>query len=194
MANVSPFFITGANCKIKVNGLTLAFATDLSYSVSIPHTKARVLGSYEVDSLEPLSYDVGGSFTVIRYISDLKSKLESQGLTAPDRASNLGNGIGSWTNTNARSSIAKRLGNGADGRADKSLVPASLQDAVTFDIEIYQKLPNGETLGISRIRNARIVQMGAQITKRGLMLQSFQFSAQFLDEDSFMADSSSFTR
>ena len=193
MANVSPFFITGANCKIKVNGLTLAFATDLSYSVSIPHTKARVLGSYEVDSLEPLSYDVGGSFTVIRYISDLKSKLESQGLTAPDRASNLGNGIGSWTNL-AANKKNEGLGNGADGRADKSLVPASLQDAVTFDIEIYQKLPNGETLGISRIRNARIVQMGAQITKRGLMLQSFQFSAQFLDEDSFMADSSSFTR
>ena len=193
MVNVSPFFVTGANCKIKVNGLTLAFATELSYSVSIPHTKARVLGSYEVDSLEPLSYDVGGSFTVIRYISDLKSRLQQLGIGSPSAVSDLGNGIGSWTNL-AANKKNEGLGNGADGRADKSLVPASLQDAVTFDIEIYQKLPNGETLGISRIRNARIVQMGAQITKRGLMLQSFQFSAQFLDEDSFMADSSSFTR
>jgi hypothetical protein len=194
MANVSPFFVTGANCKIKVNGLTLAFATDLSYSVSIPHTKARVLGSYEVDSLEPLSYDVGGSFTVIRYISDLKSKLASQGIAAPSSVSDLGNGIGSWTKINTDSHIARRLGDGSDGRADRSLIPASLKDAVTFDIEIYQKLPNGETLGISRIRNARITQMGTQITKRGLMVQNFQFSAQFLDEDSFMADSSSFTR
>lgn len=194
MANISPFFITGANCKIKVNGLTLAFATDLSYSVSVPHTRARVLGMYEVDSLEPTGYDVQGTFTVIRYISDLKSRLESLGISAPDGVSDLGNGIGSWTSINAGSSVAKKLGNGNDGRADKSLVPSSLQDAVTFDIEVYQKIPQDGILGVSRIRNARIVQAQAQITKRGLMTQVFQFSAQFLDEDSFLANSSSFTR
>lgn len=193
MANVAPFFVTGANCKIKVNGLTLAFATELSYSVSVPHAKARVLGAYEVDSLEPLSYDVTGSFTVIRYISDLKSKLEQAGIGSPAGVSDLGNGVGSWTSINSNSSDAAKLGNGLDGRADRSLKPSALQGGVTFDIEVYQKLPNGDVLGVSRVRNARIVQVGAQISKRGLMTQNFQFMAQFLDEDSFMADSSSFT-
>ena len=194
MANVSPFFVTGASCKIKINGLTLAFATDLSYSVSVPHARVRVLGMYEVDSLEPTGYDVQGSFTVIRYISDLKSRLESLGVTVPVGVNDLGNGIGSWTKINAGSSVAKKLGNGNDGRADRSLVPSSLQDAVTFDIEVYQKLSQDQVLGVSRIRNARIVQASAQINKRGLMMQTFQFSAQFLDEDSFLADPSSFTR
>jgi hypothetical protein len=192
MANITPFFVTGANCKLKINGVTLAFATDVSYTVSVPHARPKILGMYESSSLEPLSYDVSGTFTVIRYVSDLKSTLNRLGLSAPNSASNLGNGIGSWTTLNAKNIVTQNLGNGVDGMADKSLNPASLQDGVTFDIEVYQRLPDGNMLGISRVRNARIVQMGAQIQKRGNMIQNFQFIAQYLDEDSFIADSSSY--
>ena len=192
MANVAPFFITGANCKLKVNGVTLAFATNLSYTVSIPHAKLRMLGSYEANSLEPLSYDVGGSFTVIRYVSDLKKTYDNKGLASPGGVSDLGNGIGSWTRIGEKSAAFKAFGNMTDGRADQSLNPASLQDGTTFDIEIYQTLADGESLGVARLRNARIVQAGSQIGKRGNMLQTFQFFAQYLDEDSFIADQSSF--
>jgi len=194
MANVAPFFVTGANCKLKVNGVTLAFATNLSYTVSIPHARAKMLGSYEANSFDPLSYDVNGSFTIIRYISDLKDKLESLGIASPDGLDNLGNGVGSWSKNKQQNSIASTFGYGADGRADRSLTPSALQDAVTFDIEIYQNLPNGESFGVSRLRNVRITQMGAQLSKRSNMMQTFQFIAQFLDEDSFIADSSSFTQ
>lgn len=192
MANIAPFFITGANCKLKVNGVTLAFATNLSYAVSIPHARLRMLGSYESNSLEPLSYDVTGSFTVVRYIDGLKNKLEELGLSTPNGVDNKGNGIGSWTTTANKSPLSKAFGSGSDGRADRSLNPASLQDGVAFDIEIYQKLPNDSFLGVSRVRNARIVQMSAQTSKRGNMIQTFQFVGQFLDEDSFIADPSSF--
>lgn len=201
MANVAPFFITGANCKLKVNGVTLAFATDLSYNVSIPHARARSLGSYETNSFEPLSYDVSGSFTVVRYVDDLKTRLQNLGLSAPNDVSNLGNGIGGWTTLRDNSpggvllgglgNGLGGLGNGIDGRADRSLNPASFQDGVTFDIEIYQKMPNGDSLGVARMRNARITSMNSTISKRSSMTQTFQFIAQFLDEDSFLADASS---
>lgn len=194
MANVAPFFVTGANCKLKVNGVTLAYATDLSYSVSVPHARARSLGSYETNSFEPLGYDVAGSFTVVRYVDDLKSRLQKLGLSVPSNVSNLGNGVGGWTTLRDNSAggiLLSGLGNGTDGRADRSLDPASFQDGVTFDIEIYQKMPNGDSLGIARMRNARITAMNSSISKRSNMIQSFQFIAQFLDEDSFLADASS---
>lgn len=191
MANVAPFFVTGANCKLKVNGVTLAYATDLNYTVSIPHARVRNLGSFETNSFEPLSYDVNGSFTIIRYVDDLKSRLENAGLGTPDGASNLGNGIGGWTTLSSSGVLLQSLGNGVDGMANKSLNPASLQDGVTFDIEVYQKMPDGDSLGVSRMRNVRIVSMSSNINKRSNMTQTFQFIAQFLDEDSFIADPSS---
>lgn len=190
MANVAPFFVTGANCKLRVNGVTLAFATNLTYSVSIPHARPRTLGSYEANSLEPLSYDVSGSFSVVRYIDSAKSSLKSIDASSPEGANELGNGLGGWTTLNDKSLINKQLGNGGDGVANKSLNPAALQDGVTFDIEVYQKMPNGNFLGVSRLRNARIVAVNAQMSKRSTMVQQFQFIAQFLDEDSFIADPS----
>lgn len=192
MANVAPFFVTGANCKIKVNGVTLAFATNLTYSVTIPHARPKTLGSYESNSLEPLSYDVDGSFTIIRYIDNMKARTEQAGLAAPSGVDNLGNGIGGWTTMNQSPTFQKTFGNGADGVANKSLIPAYLQDGVTFDIEVYQKTPDGTYLGVSRVRNARIIAVVSNISKRTVMNQTFQFSAQFLDEDSFIADGSAF--
>lgn len=190
MANLTPFFVTGANCKIKVNGVTLAFATNLTYNVSIPHARPKTLGSYESNSLEPLSYNVDGSFSIVRYIDDLKSRVENAGGTAPNGVDRLGNGIGGWTTLNNSPTFQKTFGNGSDGVAHKSLNPASLQDGVTFDIEVYQKTPDGTYLGVSRVRNARIVAVQSSIQKRSTMMQSFQFIGQFLDEDSFIADGS----
>lgn len=188
MSGMAPFFITGSNCKIKINGVTLAYATNFSYSVSIPHARPKNLGSYESNSLEPLSYDVNGSFDIIRYVDGLKSKMEKMGYSVPSGVSNLGNGIGSWSTM-----TGKKAGNmlsSNDGMANDSLNPSKLHDAITFDIEVYQKLPDGKTTGVVRVRNSRITAMNAGIQKRGVMVQSFQFIAQYLDEDSFVADSS----
>jgi hypothetical protein len=190
MARLAPFFVTGASCKIKVNGVTLAYATNFSYSVSIPHARPKNLGSYESSSLDPLSYDVSGSFDVVRYVDGLKGRMIALGYSVPDSASDLGNGIGSWSTAAGKAPSIKNISSN-DGRANESLDPSRLQDAITFDIEIYQKLPDGNLTGIARVRNARITAMGASLTKRGTMIQSFQFAAQYLDEDSFIADASS---
>jgi hypothetical protein len=226
MAGVVPFFVTGSNCKIRVNGVTLAYATDFRYSVSVPHAKPRALGTYEANSFEPLAYDVSGSFTIFRYIEGAVDAAKRSGATvtaqtgnistaaifsnainatlgidngaspsisgggsAPKDASNLGNGAGSFT-PNPTDFIANTIGDPNDGRAQNSFNPIKLNEGMVFDIEFYQKMPDGGTSGISRVRNCRFELMEAQVTKKSVMLQSFKFIGQYLDEDSFIADES----
>lgn len=215
MASKKPFFITGANCKIKVNGVTIAYATDLSYNVSINHAPVSILGIYESDTIEPLSYSVSGTFTVIRYVDSASKYIGNMGKT-----SNYGNGVGSFASPSefTRPDLLR-----TDGKADQSANPAKLGNATGFDIEIYQKMPSGsrgkigddianrivkaasaagltsvigekyqtgDVLGIARIRNCRITSIDSEISKKSPMIQRFRFIANYLDEDSFIAETS----
>ena len=115
MAGLKPFFLTGANAKIQVNNRTLAYCNNLSYSVQVNHASPRVLGMYEPTSIEPLSYLVTGSFTVIRYTADVKGNV---GGKTPNGVFEGGNGIGNW----GPDGLLKRLAEGfnlsaPDGRA-----------------------------------------------------------------------------
>ena len=210
MAGKASFFPSGVNCKIKVNGVTLAYAVDISYRVSIPHARPKTLGTYEANSLDPLSYDVSGQFTVIRYPEGAVTRALQNGSSPPGGAHNDGNGVGSWTENRGggvANAIANTLGKPGDGRAHHSLIPSKLQDAMAFDIEVYQKtlpyktkilpLSLGATTageldytGIARFRNCRIVDAATSLPRRGVMTQTFQFIAEYLDEDSFIADAS----
>jgi hypothetical protein len=206
---MAPFFISGPNCKIKVNGVTMAFATELSVEVSIQHQQAKVLGMYEADTIEPISYNITGSFVVIKYIEGAKAALEKAGFTAPHGATNLGNGIGSMGSQN---SIVKSAGLG-DGRLQEALDPSKLGIATGFDIELYQVMPKGtvpgstdfdirssrlysdnatDTKGILRLRDCHITGMRTSITKKGVMMQSYNFISNYIDEDSFLSSPSDF--
>lgn len=192
MAGIAPFFITGANAKIKINGVTLAFCTDLSYSVVVNHATPTVLGMYEPTSIEPLSYKVTGSFGVVRYANSVKEQLEAQGFKTPDGVSPDGNGVGGFS-TNKGDTVASAIFRsgaiGNDGRAHESFDPSKLQSATFFDIEIYQKMPNGgELRGVARLRNCRISRADLGMNKKSPTIERFQFMALYLDEDSFIAD------
>lgn len=185
MAGKKPFFITGATAKVKVNGLTLAYCTNISYSVSVNHATPRVLGMYESTGIEPLSYSVTGSFSVVRYAADAKSEISG----SPNGVSNGGNGIGNW----GPDGINKRLKEGfnfdkADGRAYHNLVPRHLNKATGFEIYIYQKAKGGEQISVARIRDARITKSDFTLSKQSAAMQTFQFTAVYADEDSFLAD------
>lgn len=189
MAGVRPTFITGANAKVRVNDKTLAFCTDLSYSVQILTQTPKILGMYEGSSVEPLGYTVSGSFSVIRYAKGIKDAV-GQGHGAKDLASNdAGNGVGNmgsaWGGTTG--DFLARNGVGNDGRANEALDPSKFQNSVTFDIQVYQKTPTGD-IGVANIRNVRITQADFQLTKKGAAMQRFNFVALYVDEDSFIAD------
>ena len=177
MSGIKPFFITGANSKIKVNGKTMAFCTDISCSVQILTQTPKVLGKYEGTSVEPLGYTVSGSFTLIRYAKNAVSDIDG----APKDAVNSGNGMGNWVDT-------LRPGSASDIQAN----PADLSNGSTFDIEIYQKIEPSrgqfDQLGVIRIRNARITQADFTLSKKSVAMQRFNFVALYADEDSFRAD------
>lgn len=174
MSGKKPFFLTGANAKIKVNGVTLAYAVDLAYSVKVEHATPTVLGMYEPSSVEPLSYSVTGTFTVIRYVAEMQEKVGGGAKT-----SNKGNGAGTWGRD---AGLLKTT-----GRAYESFVPSKLSTSSSFSIEIFQKYSGG-SMPVAKIRDARITASDFQIDKKSTAMQRFSFTALYADEDSFIAD------
>lgn len=147
MSGKLPFFLTGANAKILLNGKAVAFATDVSYRVTVQHASPRLLGKYEVEEHQPLAYDVSGSMTMIRYARGIDAFFASRGA---DSATTKGNGIGSFGEDGGILGIQKALGlpNGAgqfDGNADENLNPGRMFQSKSFDIEIRQILPESHT-------------------------------------------------
>lgn len=188
MAGIRPTFLTGANAKVRVNDKTLAYCTDLSYSVQIITQTPKVLGMYEGSSVEPLGYSVSGSFSIIRYAKDVKAN--TQGIAPNGIATNdAGNGVGNWGGVwgSGVGNFLARNGVGNDGRANEALDPSKFQNSVTFDIQVYQKTPNGD-IGVANIRNVRITQADFSISKKSAAVQRFNFTALYVDEDSFVAD------
>lgn len=135
-----PFFITGANAKIKLNNKTLAFCTDVSYTIDILHQTPKILGMFEGSSVEPLGYSVSGTFTVVRYAKDAAAAIGSKpnGTAGNDAGNGVGNWGGAWGGTIG--DFLARNGVGNDGRANEALDPSKLANGTTFDIEIYQKV------------------------------------------------------
>lgn len=186
MSGIRPFFINGANAKIKLNNKTLAFCTDLSYSVQVLHQTPKVLGMYEGSSVEPLGYSVSGSFTIIRYAKNAQTKVDGSpnGVAKND----AGNGVGNWgAQWDGVGGFLARNGIGNDGRPNESLDPSKFDNGTTFDIQVYQKTPNGE-IGVANIRSIRITQADFSIAKKGVAQQRFLFTALYVDEDAFAAD------
>ena len=225
MAGLRPNFLTGANAKIKLNGKTLAFCTDLSYSIQILTQTPKVLGMYEGSSVEPLGYTVSGSFTVIRYAKDVRAA--TGGATPKGMAINdAGNGVGNWGSVwggGLLGNALNTLGFGNDGRANEALDPSRFAQGTTFDIQVYQKVVNNvpgdqglidqlvapiqqvagilggdhvdgfsaasaNIIGVANIRNCRITQADFSLSKKGAAIQRFNFTALYVDEDSFVAD------
>lgn len=188
MAGLRPTFITGANAKVRVNDKTLAYCTDLSYSVQVLTQTPKVLGMYEGSSVEPLGYTVSGSFSIIRYAKDVQENVG--GKTVNGLAGNdAGNGVGNWGGVwgGKVGDFLARNGVGNDGRANEALDPSRFSNGVTFDIQVYQKTPNGD-IGVANIRNVRITQADFNLQKKGAATQRFNFVALYCDEDSFIAD------
>jgi hypothetical protein len=215
---IKPFFITGANAKILLNNKTLAYCTDVAYTVQVIHQTPKVLGMYEGTSVEPLGYNVSGSFQIVRYARHAVDGLKGAISPSP---SDSGNGIGNWGSVWTGKGIKDaggffaRNGIGNDGRAHEGLDPSKLANSTTFDIQIYQKVTQKEEpdfinktletvtsvlsggnpkrigsnlIGVANIRNCRITQADFSMSKKGIAVQRFNFVALYVDEDAFTAD------
>ena len=174
MAGIKPSFLTGANAKIKIGAITIAYAQDVSYRVTVSTIPIEIMGRYEVVSHEPISYSVEGNLSVIRY-------------TAAALASGTnadGNGVGEWQITN-------------NATGDTHFDPSKLMSAETFDLEIFQRigpgagdLQDGANGGIVRCLDCRFTSKGGSLNRRGVLIEQFSFNAILADDDSFNATNS----
>jgi hypothetical protein len=216
MSGKFPIFTTGSNCYIKINGTTIAYATGLEVSVDVPHNAYYTLGRYEPENIQPASYSVKGSFSVLKYIEGQRYRLGHQ---VPDGVKETGSSIGAMSATggNLDENPGKLL---SDEKVQFSLMPKYLNQSVFFDIEVYQKLGYKETTGrnltweeglsrgiipgnpalkgithpaaeatsgVLRIRQCRITSMKQTLTKKEISIQHYTFEATYLDDDTFVA-------
>ncbi len=188
MAGKSPFFLVGSNAIVRLNGRTMAFCTDITYSISVAHALPKVIGMYEAISVEPLSYEVSGTFSIIRYMNGVKGLLSTG--SSPNGVSEGGNGVGQWGPGTNRELIF-----GSDGRAKDALNPATYGASCGFDIEILQKLASidpsieFQTVPVAKLRNCRVVKADFNIgSKTAPAVERYMFYALYVDEDSFKAD------
>lgn len=209
-----PFFLTGANAKILINNRTMAYCTNVSYRVSVRHASPRVLGRFEVETIQPLSYDVSGTMTLIKYARGLRDFIESsKEVTAPANTSQKGNGLGSLGPQGIENFDPRNL---FDGQADEGLIPGRLFQAQLFDIEIRQRLPDGYGKGNSAAFDQRIQQSAANLLtgagsngrnettivllrgcriedynfhleRKGAATITLSFKARYADDDTFIA-------
>jgi hypothetical protein len=182
MAGQIPSFITGANAKIKINNVTMAYAQDVSYSVDVATIPVETIGRYEVVTNEPISYYVSGTLSVIRYT---KAASTVSGKNTPTNGKDNGNSINNWMDSAA--STAGNMGHHFD--------PKNLVSSKTFDLEIFSKLPSdtattetdGKTVtateSIVKIRDCRLTRKSGAVTKRGLIVDQFAFSAVLMNHD-----------
>ena len=116
-----PGFASGSSLVIAIDGVTQAYATNLSWSDDVAHAAVGGIGSFSYDALEPLQYLARGSFSLMRYSSEAKSRIEDASLPA-------------------RSKGALDANNGNSALAANSFNPSMLLLSKTFDIDIYERL------------------------------------------------------
>jgi hypothetical protein len=148
-------FITGANAKIKMFGETVAFATDVSYDVTVDNVPVEAMGRYEVFSYEPVGYRIAGSLSIIRYTGRAKlSGIDDvQATGAGNNPSEIGDG---------------------DSDAKQHLNPAELLASETFDLDIFEQTESGENQ-VFRIKDCRLSRRGMTLNKRGVMTDRYSF-------------------
>lgn len=193
-----PSFIVGANAKIVIDNITIAFAQDASYQVSVSTIPIRAMGKLEVSAHEPVAYNVTGSLTVVRYTKDAGSSLvtlyrtemqdtDNNTETEPvpvevtiegypkkliSGANEKGNSIDRW--------------NTKTGSVGAHLDPGRMLSSLTFDLEIFSKINSTGTLNtesVIKIRDCRITGKVGSLSKRGLMMDQFSFNAILVDND-----------
>jgi hypothetical protein len=192
MANQVPTFITGANAKISVDGVTFAYASDVSYQVVVDTIPIETMGRYEAVTNEPVNYTVTGDLSVVRYTSLANNTAET--------ASSKGNGLGNVTGTSGENQSYQ-------------FDPGNMLTSSSWDLVVYQKYATGAGLtgtsaiaggtadaaaiatgvsqmGVIRIADCRFNRKAAGINKRGILVDRLSFVGILASDESFAASPS----
>jgi len=177
MSGKVPSFVTGANAKIKLGGLTFAYASDVSYQVAVDTIPIETMGRYEAVSNEPVNYSVAGELSVVRYTAVAQQNL-MQGANAG------GNGLGKANFTTG-------------GKGSDHIDPSNLLFSKTWDLAVFQKVqsasgatPIAVDPAFITITDCRFTRKSAGITKRGILVDRLAFVGILASDESFTAGNS----
>ena len=168
MAGVKPGLITGSNAKLKFGGKTLAYATDVQYSVDTAVIPVEVMGHFEVIANEPIAVTVAGSFTLVRYAKGAAIAAGDSSTLPGANAS--GNGVGAFGGSQA-----------------EAFNPQKILQSSTVDMDIFQKAigANGaeSSSPIIKIIDCRLTRMSGSVNKRGVLTEGYSFVGRLFQDD-----------
>lgn len=156
------FFVTGANAKVKFGSNTLAYCTDVSYSLDVQTIPIESMGTYEVHANEPVAYAVAGSFSVIRYAKQ-NVNVSDSGTTDADAAND------------ASGNNMQTVG------AFNQLSPQAILGSKTVDLEVHVKNSN-DVKAVYKIGDVRCTRKAATLNKRGVLVDNYNFVARLYSD------------
>lgn len=162
MANQLPSFSSGSNLTIYVDGIRLAYISNLSFTDDMAHAPVGGIGSYNMDSIEPTQYAVRGAFSITHYDKNAFDRTKS--------------GSPSVANVPSRSAAQP---NGNSFLKSKYFSPVRLLLQRTFDIQVFEKIsadtyaPNPTFI----IGDCRLTSYGLTFTPGQLVAENLTFMA-----------------
>lgn len=170
MAGKPVVFNSGALIKIKVDGVTLAYALSMSYSISKQIIAPPIMGEYGIPSLATVRYNpVNGSLRIIKTAPQQSLDERVNGANATKGASS--------SDSDAQVASSTPLLNLENGEAPSavgltentinSFDPAKVILSSTFDIEIVRAYPSPDGAVVynlmTTIKDCRFTTRGANI-------------------------------
>ncbi len=164
-----PFFITGANAKVMVDGQILAYCTNVNYRVDIPNRPIHVLGVHEPLTILALTYSVVGSFSIIRYTKGGNDYI------AGGNMNDDGNSVGKIDTIGPQ------------------LDPFTIIKQKKFELLIYPKqydINDPTSTYVARVQDCKVINKVSGIIKRSVLTDVIQFQGCYLSDDGSTAHSS----
>lgn len=196
MSNKLPLFASAPLCTIEIDSVKIAYAVGLSMNVGINLQEIRVLGQYELESIEPIAMmPVTGSFQVIRLLTQAVRAENVTSASAATNPNSLVRTAGEVTDIKglakdaviANSAISEQGSGALTGSSElaKHLDPRTILLSKTFDITIKMKVPSvkneknqwtegGETV-FMEIKDCRLSGASASISPAALLTESVEF-------------------
>ncbi|NBP02908.1 MAG: hypothetical protein EBU90_22910 [Proteobacteria bacterium] len=193
MSNKLPLFASAPLCTIEVDSAKIAYAVGLSLNVGISLQEIRVLGQFELESIEPMAMmPVTGSFQVIRLLTEAVRKENVSAATKMPNSlvrtkEEVGDLKGLAKDAVIANSTTSEQGTGAltgSSELAKHLDPRTILLSKSFDITIKMKVPSvkkdkdwvqGDETVFMEIKDCRLSGASASISPGALLTESVEF-------------------
>jgi hypothetical protein len=167
MAGVKPTFVVGARAKIRLDNKTVAFATNVNYTIDVTHVPVECLGAYEVIAYEPVGYRVSGTLTIVRYTANRNTP-------GVEETTDNGNSVFAMGDPSHTA------------RVPAAFNPGNLILSETFDIDVYDRR-DGNKAGIEQkfanVQDARFERRGGGLNAKGLLEEQYSFNGILFNDD-----------